>query len=240
MVLSLQECTAHILELIFKEDATAYDLLTIAAAFAVIWAIVFAIARPAIGALSYNKPWLKSACERDWDRGAKAELEMFFGHTNLSKDAGVEILMRQWPWMVSVSIQHVAGVMLCVPSLMGWRDPSWASSLAVLGVISEIGWEIEDSIEKAYTRLFTEGGDKKVPNGLIFMLTLHHTMACGLGIPMVLCYRNLKAVHWVCFNLQVSDILLGNGVYEFIMHASSYTISYSSPVWWYFNCKWNI
>ena len=65
----------------------------------------------------------------------------------------------------------------------------------------------------SFLRLFTKNGAKKVPGAFIFILTIHHTLASCLGLPMVLHYRNLKALHWLCFDLQFGA--LNVALYEY-------------------------
>ena len=63
--------------------------------------------------------------------------------------------------------------------------------------------------ETIITRLFTKDGDKKVPTPFIIVLAVHHTLASSLGLPMILHYRNLRALHWLCFDLQFGATMIG-------------------------------
>ena len=75
-------------------------------------------------------------------------------------------MMRDWPDIIVITLQHATGAMFCVPSLLGLEDASWASSLACLGCLSEAGWEVEHTAEM-------ENGKKKYPNLLVFIYLLH-------------------------------------------------------------------
>jgi hypothetical protein len=131
-----------------------------------------------------------------------------FGLT-LTKEEAVENMMRdQWPDCIVIISQHAAGSMLCIPSLLGMGDASWASSLACLGCLSEIGWELENTAEIVYKCFFTEHGEKKMPNLLVFLLLLHHSLASSLGLPMVIHYRNLWVFHQLVFDLQLASVTL--------------------------------
>ena len=201
----IQGYPAYLLEIAFKEDATVYELLTIALAFAVFWGLFFEAAKVLLRRLTYGRPWLRLACEREYERSTKKMFEDF--GLKLTKDEAVENMMRdQWPDSIVIISQHAAGSMLCIPSLFGMGDASRASSLACLGCLSEIGWELENTAEIVYKRLFTR--EKKMPNLLVFLLLLHHSLASSLGLPMVIHYRNLWVFHQVVFDLQLASVTL--------------------------------
>ena len=61
----------------------------------------------------------------------------------VTKEQYIENGMNDWPFMQVMVIQHFAGAMLCVPSLVGWGSVEWSSSIAALGILSEMGWELE-------------------------------------------------------------------------------------------------
>ena len=98
-----------------------------------------------------------------------------WGMDDKPKDEIIDEWMKEWAWGQILTVQHSAGALLCIPSLigLGGSDQSWANSLAVCGILSEMGWEIEHTLETLYTRLFTPNGEKKVPNISLIFLTLH-------------------------------------------------------------------
>jgi len=93
-----------------------------------------------------------------------------------SKEEVLEKMMLDWPFNQVLMLQHTVGALFCVPSLIGYGDVKWASSLACMGVLSEVGWEIESVFEFGYIRFFTKNGDKKVPTPFIIVLAVHHTL----------------------------------------------------------------
>ncbi|KAL7533505.1 hypothetical protein ACHAXR_005271 [Thalassiosira sp. AJA248-18] len=195
-MLPIKELPAYLHEIVFKEDATAHELLTIALACSVFWKIAFAVARPLILSQSYGGPLRR--CEKEYDDGGKEMLEEM-GY-KLSREEAIAAMLKEWVnWQV-VNIQHLTGAMLCVPSLLGLGDPAWATSLAVCGVLSEMGWEIMDLTETVYKYFFTE---LSVPLQSIILMLFHHSLTSVLGLPMVLHYRGLKALHCLCFDLQI-------------------------------------
>jgi hypothetical protein len=227
---SVQEYPTYLVEIAFKEDPTVYELLTIAVAFGVFWAIVFEIVKSLLRRLTYGRPWLRSACEREYERGMKVSLEKL--GLNLTKEEAINNMMRDWPDMIVVTVQHAIGAMFCIPSLLGLGDASWASSLACLGCLSEAGWEMEHTAEIAYTRLIKENGEKKYPNVLVFIYLLHHTLTSTLGMPMVLYYRDLWIFHQLVFELQFVAVSL-----VLIEYSKLLDISKSNDLWKFKLCN---
>ena len=130
----------YLIDLAFKEDATATELLYVALGFAIIWAIVFTVSRPILSHFTYGKPWLYAACERHYNRGGKEELEEFgMIEKHWTKEEALDKMMRDWPFNQVLMLQHLVGAMLCLPSLLGHSDTAWASSLAACGILSEVG-----------------------------------------------------------------------------------------------------
>lgn len=190
---------------IFNEDATFLDLLALVLALAVFWFVVFAIAAAIIKPLVVGKPWLIAAGERDYDRGGK-ELWENIGSPK-TKEEFVVSFMDLWAWNQTLAIQHLLGGAVCLPAIIPGHlglDPSVAASLACLGILSEMGWEIEDQLTWIYKRFFTKGGKEKVPNALLIILAVHHSMTTILGLPMILNYRYLSTLHWLTFDLQAA------------------------------------
>merc|ERR1712159_267944 len=67
---------------------------------------------------------------------------------------------------------------------------------------------VQDFCKIIYHRLF--GGDmgkKRYPISMIVILTMHHSLTTGMGLPMILRYRELHYLHRLCFNLQTITIL---------------------------------
>jgi len=163
---------------------------------------------------------------RHYNRGGREELEAFgMIEKEWSKEEVLEKMMLDWPFNQVVMLQHTVGAMLCVPSLLGYGDVKWASSLACMGVLSEVGWEIESVFEFGYIRFFTKNGDKKVPTPFIIVLAVHHTLASCLGLPMVLHYRELRALHWLCFDLQFGATMIA-----FIEYSKTLDLSKASDL----------
>ena len=150
-MMPLNDIPAYVLELAFKPDATVAELYTVGAAFAVFWAVFFNIARPLLHRFTRKTTWLRRACERDYDRNALAEAEWA---PELTREEAIESAMKNWAATQPIMFQHFIGGMLCVPSLLGWGDKSWASSLAACGVLCELGYELQDTVEMTYKRFF--------------------------------------------------------------------------------------
>lgn len=189
----------------FDENATAFKLFIIVLAFAILWYIIFAIVKAIIRPLVHNKPWLKQALERDYERSSKKMFKEI--GLEFTKEEAIEYTMNDWPKMQAIYLQHLVGSMFCIPSLLGLTDPATASSLAICGILSEMGWELQDMTELLYIRYCKKDGKKLMPGAIVFIFALHHSLTTSLGIPMILYYRNMITLHWLCFNLQFAAAL---------------------------------
>ena len=109
-----------------------------------------------------------------------------------------------WPWLQVVCVQHAIGGLLCVPSLLNLlpHNESLASSLACLGIISEMGWEMQDLLTWIIKRYFTEHGKERVSLPWLTLIIAHHSLTTCLAVPLIMNYRHLKTLHWICFDLQ--------------------------------------
>lgn len=152
---------SDIIDTVFDEDATAQDLLLVVAFMAVFWAVFFAVFSAIVRPLVYGKPWLVAAGERDYEHGGK-ELNKQLG-MDMEKEAFVEQFMDLWPWVGGIIIQHLIGGILCLPSILNIGDEQVAASLACLGIISEMAWEIQDLITWIYKRFGIPNGKDMVP-----------------------------------------------------------------------------
>jgi hypothetical protein len=183
--------------------ATVTEILHLVLYLAAFWALFFYLATAILRPLVYGKPWLIAAGERFYVRGGKEEAALF-GFSTKKEDC-IEHFMTNWPWTIALSFQHLIGGFLCLPSLCGfWLDNGVATSLACLGILSEMGWELEDTLMWLYKRYFTKGGKKKVSAVFLTILMFHHSLTTILGLPIILHYRDSKILHWLCFDLQLA------------------------------------
>mmetsp|Transcript_26991 Transcript_26991/g.39475 ORF Transcript_26991/g.39475 Transcript_26991/m.39475 type:complete len:244 (-) Transcript_26991:38-769(-) len=114
-----------------------------------------------------------------------------------SKEEYLQWFMRNWVGGPLVALQHLVGGALCIPAVLKMGDPRVYSSLACLGIMNEMGFEIQDVIKTLY--FFTPA---EVPGFALFLIFIHHSLTTCLGLPTILCYRNLSTLHWLCFDLQ--------------------------------------
>lgn len=195
-----------LVEIIFNEDATYGDLLYVVLFFSFFWFLVFTAAAIIIRPFTYGKPWLVAAGERDYERGGK-DFNKKIGLPSQTKEEFVDSFMSRWPWTVSLALQHLVGGSFCVPALIPGHfglDHSTASSLACLGILSEMGWELEDMASIIYKRFASVDGKNQVSNTLLAVLAIHHSLTCILGLPAIINYRNMSTLHWLCFDLQAA------------------------------------
>jgi hypothetical protein len=198
---SSSDIKQRLITIIFDDSPTIKDLFYVVIAFAILWFIVFSTVKAIIRPLIHNKKWLLEAIERDYERGGKKLVKDM--NLNMTKDEFIAWAANDWPRMQSIYLQHFVGSIFCIPSLLGiGDDPSVASSLAVCGLLSEMGWEFQDMLEMFVVRMFHKDGKQQWPDAIVIIFLVHHSLASLLGMPMVLFYRHHKTLHWLCFDLQ--------------------------------------
>jgi len=196
----------HFIEIAFDENATIGELLSLVTFIAIFWTVVFALVSAVLRPLVHGKPWLIAAGERHYERGGKETYEkMGMAKT---KDHFIESFMDSWPYFQAVYLQHIVGGLLCLPAVIGIGNEATASSLACLGVLSEVGYEIEDLITWLCRRYLSPRGKERVPDGFLSFIVAHHSLTTTMGFPMVLRYRNLKTLHLICFDLQFAGAVV--------------------------------
>jgi hypothetical protein len=199
-MLSSSDIKQHLVTIIFDDSPTIRDLFWVVVAFAILWFIVFTIVKAVLRPLIHNKKWLLEAIEREYERSGKKTIKDL--KINMTKDEYISFTVKDWPRMQSIYLQHFVGSIFCIPSLLGIGDPSVSSSLAVCGLLSEMGWEFQDMIEMFMVRMFHKDGKQQWPDFIVVIFLIHHSLASCLGIPMILYYRHHKMLHWLCFDLQ--------------------------------------
>ena len=183
----------------------------LACVWGVFWAIFFLVANNLLTPLVYGKEWLRRGIEREIERQGGVEavegMNKMQG-VNRTKEEWIELMMKQWVGGQLVMFQHAASGFLCIPSLLGIGDPSWASSIAAQGLLCEMGYELKDFVELPYKRL--RYGKTKVPNVHLIMMTVHHSLTSTLAIPMIRRYRDWK--------VSTSALIIPNLCVSFYMH----------------------
>lgn len=196
----LKDIPSHLVNIVFDSNATADQLFLVVLAFAIAWFLIFFILKSIIRPLVHNKPWLIEAIERDYERAAKKMLVDL--KIKMTREECIAWTMNDWPRMQCIYLQHLVGSIFCIPSIFGIGDPSIASSLAICGILSEIGWELQDIAEMYFVRLFCKNGKAIWPDSIVTLFMVHHSLSTILGLPMILYYRENRTLHWLCFDLQ--------------------------------------
>ena len=62
--------------------------------------------------------------------------------------------------------------------------------------------EMSDMADIFFTRSIAVDGKERVPDTLVMIMTIHHSMTLTLGLPLVMKYRQLRTLHLLTFNLQ--------------------------------------
>ena len=191
---------------IFDENATYVDLLALATMLAVIIFALFTIFRPILRRM-LNGPLKKimwKVVELEFNRPDKIKIQEYCQVTT-KEEYFEKIVVEDTTYNVLVGSQHAIGGLLAVPAVfvLGGFSASGRSSLACLGILVEMGWEIQDLFVIFYNRVFRgEEGAKAYPNELVIILLVHHSLTCIMGVPVILSYRDLPEVHRLIFDLQ--------------------------------------
>ena len=186
------------------ENPSWKDILLLVFIAAVFWGVIITTGTRLLAYVVAGQPWLVRAAERDYYATGKKM------HEDIGEPKTLEEFIisfsRMWPWLQMIFVQHFIGGLLCVPSVFGLlpENPGLANSLACLAIISEAGWELEDTIGWVWKRYFTKTGVADTSFALIIILLIHHSLATCVGLPMVYLYRDSKFVHWLTFDLQVA------------------------------------
>jgi len=113
------------------------------------------------------------------------------------------LLSKMMGQMLTISGQHFLGGMLCVPAIFGCGfSRETALLLARHGALIELGWEIQDTIERLWDRYTTPDGIKRNPWAMLKLMLIHHGMQWALVIPMNLHYSHLSGYHELVFMLE--------------------------------------
>lgn len=187
--------------IVFDENATVYELSAVVVFFAVLWYLVFYAIKTNLKPIVHGKPWLRRALERDYERAGNKKLCEDL-KIDMTKEEFVEWQMNDWPRMQCIYVQHFIGSLFCLPSILKLCDERTASSLAICGVLSEMGWELQDLAEMFLVRALSPRGRLVWPDSIVTLFVVHHSLSTLLGLPMVLYYRDSAALHWICFDLQ--------------------------------------
>eukprot|EP00536_Pseudo-nitzschia_multiseries_P015925 jgi/Psemu1/44302/gm1.44302_g len=154
--------------------------------------------RLAPGAL---KPTLLFICDQEFNRPDKIKHQELFGVIT-KEEYYMILLLGFWPDLMLILTQHLIGgafTLPAVPAVLCWDGypPSTASSLAcLLGILIEMGWELQDLFRMTYFCLF------RGKEGETYL-------TCCMTLPMVLRYRTLPELH--CTPVLQSTIFGGPG-----------------------------
>ena len=197
---SLSVSAVHILH----EKPNFSNVFSVIMAAALFWAVFIGVFSPLLRRIVRDKPWFVAAAERDYRVQAKKMHEQLGVPKTL--DEYIAHYYQMWPWFQLVATQHFVGGLLCVPAVfhVGGLDPVVSSNLACLAILSEVGWEVEDTIGWMYQRYLTKDGYQTVPFVFVVFLVFHHSLASFIGVPMVLYFGDSSVLHWLCFDLQLA------------------------------------
>lgn len=181
------------------ELPSSQDLVILVSTIAVMWSAIFYLLHRYLHPYAMKQQWLKDAMGREYDRVGLSMCQAL--RVKWTKQRYIEIMLNDWPKMQGIYLQHFIGGALCLPAVLGYTEP-WAANLACLGVLSEMGWEMSDLADIVITRSTAIDGKERIPDTLVMIMSIHHSMTLTLGLPLVIKYRQLCTVHLLTFNLQ--------------------------------------
>lgn len=213
-IAALTSLPTTLYEIIFDPSPTPRDLTVLVSSIALFWWTVFYLLHVALYPLALRQQWLRTAFSREYDRVGSAMCRAL--NVSWTKERYIQIFVNDWPKMQGIYLQHFVGGALCLPAVFKWStvDSDTACSLACLGVLSEMGWEVSDMVDIFITRTTLPDGKERMPNNMLAIWAVHHSMTLSLGLPMVLKYRTLPEFHLLTFNLQWAAAI-AIGVNEF-------------------------
>lgn len=159
----------RLVDVTFDEHATREDLLLLVSFIAVFWSAVFYTLHLVLRPWAQQQDWLKESLGREYDRVGMTMCTAL--GVNWSRDRYVTIMLNDWPKMQGIYLQHFVGGALCLPAVLGYSE-SWAVSLACLGILSEIGWELSDVADLLITRTCQVDGKERCPNTMLGIMML--------------------------------------------------------------------
>ena len=188
------------------------ELAKIVAFFAILWFIVLTTVDAIIQPLLRNSKWVLDAFERNHEHSItkKQKKKLKKMDVLMTKEEYLQLAINGFPRFQANSLQHFVGTCFCVPAIFNIEefDSVTASSIAMLGILSEIGWELMDVLRMIYVRIFRENGKKIVPDRVFHIELAHHSLASCLGIPFTLTYHESRILHWMVFDLHFSSAIM--------------------------------
>mmetsp|Transcript_10756 Transcript_10756/g.27192 ORF Transcript_10756/g.27192 Transcript_10756/m.27192 type:complete len:420 (-) Transcript_10756:2373-3632(-) len=198
---------------VFDENATLVDLLKVVAFLAMLIFVSFYLLRPVLTGLvkgPLNKTMWKIV-DMEYNRPDMIKFQEMFEITN-KQEFFDKFILYGWPSDVLVYTQHLIGGLCAVPAVLGVGSfsASERSSLACLGILIEMGYEVQDFCTVLFYLFFMgEEGKKKYPMIAVIILVFHHGLTCTMGLPAILAYRDTPELHRLIFDLQFAGGLTG-------------------------------
>jgi len=191
---------------IYDESATFFDLLKGVLVIAATIFVSFELLKPPLtwlvkGPMS-NIMW--KITEVEFNRADMIERQEH-NKVTTKQEYFDKMVVEMTPLGWLVTLQHTIGGLCAAPAVFGVGDfsASERSSLACLGLMIEMGWELQEFAIIFYTRAFKgEEGKEKYPNIAILFALIHHGLACSMGLPVILAYRHSSLIHHMIFDLQ--------------------------------------
>jgi hypothetical protein len=198
------------LETIFDDDATLGDLLRLVGFLGILILVGLEACRPILSGIANGplKPTLSAIAELEIDKQ---------GGDTATKEEYLElVIVQNWPETMMGLGLHTLGGCLNIPSVYGWTMVSKrvSSSLACFGIILEMAYGVRALFRLLYFRLVREPATAATATALyptqeVLWTVLRHSLACVMGIPMILWYRHNPDMHRICYYMRFSVAAIG-------------------------------
>ncbi|GAB5356313.1 hypothetical protein AAMO2058_000280100 [Amorphochlora amoebiformis] len=176
-----------------------YVQIIVAIITAGIWKIVLTYLEQKFLSYICEKPWFKATIKRDMKRVKEA----------IGVHVDFDSQKYNFANFTMVAVQHSIGGLICIPAVMGITGNGLGSCLVRLSALSEVGWEVADTITRVYVRVTHPKGRMLQPDGVLLFFGFHHVMGMSMVIPMNLYYSHNFSYWMLVFVMQgVSGIAL--------------------------------
>lgn len=147
------------------------------------------VTRPIINKQSFKKQWLQLNLQTFENMGIKVD-----------RPVG-EAFAYDLP---GILLQHGVGGLLCVPSVFGLLPAHVAVPMALHGALFEVGWELQDAVQRLWdiSPLGTPEGKAANPPSFLRFMFMHHALGLSLVVPLNVFCRTSVLVHEGVFLLQ--------------------------------------
>jgi len=203
----------------WQQHTNLHSCFAFAFVLALATGLVFEVLNKKLMEIVRCKPWCSQAMQ------LQKSLAMNFGYQE--KDCTEEAMLDAYCFVLLFCFHHfLAGCALLPVVIMGWEASGFTGQLLfVLGVLSDVALDLFDSV-KIFMRTFLHN---HIPWGppcplafFIILCCLHHPLAIGMVIPLVVHQPEMRSFHLIATALLLAaGICFLTGAYKFTLDVKS-------------------